>query len=103
MLRVRLEQPGGVNLLYALFCLPGIVWTVVQLMALAAPGGLDNLIENGLMTIYLLGMIPCLAVAGIGATGRCTCCATGPGTSTFVLSDFKDAVKGNWSTGCSWG
>ena len=52
------------------------------------------------MTIYLLGMIPCLAVAGIGATGRCKCYATGPGTSTPSCSaTSKDAVKGNWKYG----
>ncbi len=102
MLRVRLSSLVGVNLLYALFCLPGIVWTVVNLMALlgSAQEGSINLIENGLMTIYLLGMIPCLAVAGIGATGEMYVLRNwARDQHAFVLSDFKDAVKGNWKYG----
>ena len=57
-----------------------------------------------MLSWYLLGMIPCLTLAGVGATGRNVRAAKlARDQHAFVLSDFKDAVKGNWRCGLAVG
>ena len=118
-LRVRFSGIISVNLLFLVFCLPAIVWTGFNLLAILAASGLmaetaegaeaaldASALQNtaGMLTTYLLGMVPCLGIAGIGSTGEMYVLRNwARDQHSFTLSDFKDAVKGNWKQGLAVG
>ncbi|MEF9894813.1 MAG: hypothetical protein RR843_03450 [Clostridia bacterium] len=103
MLKVRFTGIMGVNLLFVLFCLPALAWTVVHVQLLFSLGAADtaqNYVADGMLLIYLVGMIPCMGLSGIGATGEMYILRNwARDQHSFVMSDFKDAVKGNWKCG----
>lgn len=100
MLKIRFSGLFGVNLLYLLFCLPGMVWTILNAIAIMTQETTDISTISGLITTYLIGMILCLAIAGIGAPGEMYILRNwARDQHSFVLSDFKDALKGNWKYG----
>jgi uncharacterized membrane protein YesL len=103
MLRVRFSGLFGVNLLFLLFAAPAIVWTVIHVMVLMATleGTLgENFVTGGYFTYYLLGLVPCFGVAGIGATGEMYILRNwSRDQHSFVLSDFRDTLKANWKQG----
>lgn len=106
MLRVRFTGLFGLNLLYILFCVPAIVWTIINIAVLntvvADPATAQG--AMGLIVTYLLGMIPCLGIAGIGAPGMMYVLRNwARDQHSFVMSDFKDALKGNWKQGLAVG
>ena len=98
MLRVRFSGLFGVNLLYALFCLPALIWTGINLVVSGAAASLEEL--NSYVFTYLLGMVPCLAIAGVGAPGEMYILRNwARDQHAFVMSDFKDNLKANWKQG----
>ncbi|MDL2206539.1 DUF624 domain-containing protein [Eubacteriales bacterium OttesenSCG-928-N13] len=95
MLRVHFSGLMGVNLMYLLFCLPAIVWTVLSFMVLmnGTPG-------DSVMMMYLPIMIPFLGIAGIGAPGMMYVLRNwARDQHSFVMSDFKEKIKENWKYG----
>lgn len=101
MLRIHFTGIILVNLMYLVFCLPAILWSGINVMALLAAQETQSLAEmQGLLLTYLLGMIPCLAIAGVGAPGEMYVLRNwARDQHAFTLSDFKDAVKENWKYG----
>lgn len=101
MLRVRFGGLFGVNLAYLLFCLPALLWTGFNLLALAGSAEMmDFTTSNGYILIYFIGMVPCLAIAGIGAPGEMYVLRNwARDQHSFVWSDFKDNIKANWKQG----
>ena len=98
-LRVRFGGLFGLSLLYSLFCIPALIWSYINVQMLFYA-------ENPLnyMTTYLLIMIPCLCICGIGAPGLMYILRNwARDQHSFTLSDFKDAVKGNWKQGLAVG
>lgn len=98
-LRVRFGGLFGLSLLYSLFCIPALIWSYINVQMLFYA-------ENPLnyMTTYLLIMIPCLGICGIGAPGLMYILRNwARDQHSFTLSDFKDAVKGNWKQGLAVG
>jgi len=101
VLKVRWSGLFGVNLLYMVAWIPAIVWSFLNLMALfnlqsleagAAPG--DTV---GLITTWLLVMVPCIAITGPFNAGVTYVLRNwARDEHSFVLSDFKDALKANW-------
>lgn len=110
MFRIRFSGLVGMNLLYLLFALPAILWTVFNLMAISGAGAVYNdvgelIAQNtvpteqllGYVNVYLLGMIPCLMLLSFGTVGVTYVLRNwARDQHSFVLSDFKDAVKSNW-------
>ena len=101
VLKVRWSGLFGVNLLYMIAWIPAILWTFLNLIALynllnGDPGlGPDGV--AGLMNTWLMILAPCIAITGpfnAGATYVLRNWARDE--HSFVLSDFKDAVKANW-------
>ncbi len=101
MLRIHFSGIILVNLLYLLFCVPALVWTVVNAQVLMSALELSDMAQmQGTLFVYLLGMIPCLGLSGVGATGEMFVLRNwARDEHVFLLSDFKDAVKGNWKYG----
>lgn len=101
MLRVRFWGLMGVNALYLIFCAPMLIWTGFSyLMSTTA----ESLMDSGILTGYLIGLIPCLGLAGVGATGEMFVLRNwARDQHSFVVSDFKDAIKGNWKCGLAMG
>ena len=102
VLKVRWSSLIGVNLLYLIIWIPAIMWTGLNLLTiqgmLTAEAGTytrEDLI--GMVSSWLMLMIPCVAI-----TGPCNAGATyvlrnwARDQHSFVLSDFWDALRGNW-------
>ena len=105
VLKVRWSALTGVNLLYMVFWLPAIIWTVINVMALYTlvtnEGDASTAADvYGLINTWLLVMIPLRAITGPFNAGVTFVLRNwARDEHSFVLSDFKDAVKGNWKQG----
>ena len=102
VLRVRWSQMIGVNLLYLIIWIPAIVWTIMNLMLLQGVASTDAVEFSradvlGVISTWLLIMIPCVAITGPFNAGVTYVLRNwARDQHSFVLSDFKDAIKGNW-------
>ena len=97
-----------VNLLQVIFWLPFLLWTYVNLAAiqsidaeamLAAENGTQALLSamGGYLIMWLLGLVPCLAITGPSSAGAAYVMRNwARDQHAFLMSDFKDAFKGNW-------
>ena len=105
VLKVRWGGLFGVNLLYMIFWIPVIVWTFINAVMLykiladetAAYTANDI---YGVLATYLLLMIPLTTITGPFNAGVTYVLRNwARDEHSFVLSDFKDAVKANWKQG----
>ena len=101
VLKVRWSGLFGVNLLYMVFWLPAILWTAINLSAalnmMSREAGLTPEAFSGLVMTWLLILIPCITFTGPFNAGVTFVLRNwARDEHSFVLSDFKDAVKGNW-------
>ena len=103
VLKVRWSSLIGINLLYLVAWLPAIVWTginVITLSATAAGDAISVLTREdmpGLISMWLMILIPCIAITGPFNAGVTYVLRNwARDQHSFVLSDFRDAVKGNW-------
>ena len=105
VLKVRWSAMFGVNLLYMVFWLPGIIWTFLNvstaLSMLTSETTVFTVSDfSSLLATYLLFMIPCTAFTGPFNAGVTYVLRNwARDEHSFVLSDFKDAVKANWKQG----
>ncbi len=103
VLRGQLGKLVQLNLLYDLFCLPLFVWTMLNFQLLTYYLEQEEsfgLISSGLLNQYLLGMIPCLLIMGLGSAGQMYPLRNwSRDQHSFMLSDFKDSFKENWKKG----
>ena len=103
VLKVRWSSLIGINLLYLVAWLPAIVWTginVITLSATVAGDAMSVLTREdmpGLISMWLMILIPCIAITGPFNAGVTYVLRNwARDQHSFVLSDFWDAVKGNW-------
>ena len=96
--KVRWSALFGVNLLYMIAWIPAIAWTGINFIALF--NGAQALTGEqiyGLFFTWLLVMVPCVAITGPFNAGVSYVLRNwARDEHSFVLSDFKDAVKANW-------
>ena len=97
-----------VNLLQLVFWIPLIVWTFINIAAIqtmdmetlmAQEGGAMQVVSAvaGYLVMWLLGLIPCVAITGPSSAGAAYVMRNwARDQHAFLLSDFKDAFKGNW-------
>lgn len=98
MLRIHFARLFTVNLIYLLFCLPALIWSGINFAVLQA-GDMQNP-QGLLLSFYLPGMIPCLGLAGVGAVGEMRILRNwARDQHVFLMSDYKDAIVGNWKQG----
>ncbi len=100
-LRLHLSGLVGMNLLYVLFALPALAWTMinfsVMINTLESPEADATL---SYMTVYVMGMIPCMALVGVGLSGIAYILRNwSRDQHTFTMSDLKDSIKTNWKLG----
>ena len=97
-----------VNLLQVVFWIPFMLWTFINLAAIQSID-VESLLaqESGAMQImgamasylvmWLIGLIPCLAITGPSSAGAAYVMRNwARDQHSFLVSDFKDAFKGNW-------
>ena len=101
VLKVRWSGLFGVNLLYMVAWIPAIAWTFINVLALYnllnAEAGVSADDIVGLMNTWLMVMIPCIAITGPFNAGVTYVLRNwARDEHSFVLSDFKDALKANW-------
>jgi len=108
MLKIRFSGLIGMNLLYLLFALPMIAWTFLNILATSgnvyneAGEIIDTVVLTteellGYVNVYLMGLVPCMMVLSIGIVGITYVLRNwARDQHSFVLSDFKDAIKNNW-------
>ena len=98
VLKVRWSALFGVNLLYMIIWIPAILWTGLNMTALVS--NIETLTGDqitGLLATWLLIMVPCIAITGPFNAGVSYVLRNwARDEHSFVLSDFKDAVKDNW-------
>ncbi len=105
MLRIHFAGLMGMNLFYLLFCLPALIWSLFNFELMQALSSLPSAPEtlqqiSDHWFIYLVGMIPCLGLCGIGAPGLMYVMRNwARDQHAFGLSDFRDNVKANWKQG----
>ena len=105
VLKVRWSGLFGVNLLYMLFWLPGIVWTFMNVLTVLSMLTSETATYtvsdfSNLFATYLLVMIPCVTITGPFNAGVTYVLRNwARDEHSFVVSDFKDAVKANWKQG----
>ena len=97
-----------VNAMQLLFWLPFLFWTMMNVMViqsidaqtvLESTEGSAALIDTiaGYFAIWLLGLIPCIAITGPSSAGAAYVMRNwARDEHAFIFSDFKDAFKGNW-------
>ncbi len=101
VLKVRWSSMFGVNLLYMIIWLPAIAWTLLNLVTMynMLGGEIEYTAEefSGLMATWLLILFPCIAITGPFNAGVTYVLRNwARDEHSFVLSDFKDAIKANW-------
>ena len=96
--KVRWSALFGVNLLYMIIWIPAIAWTVLNAMALVnLPESAGTEEVSGLLFTWLLVMVPCVAITGPFNAGVSYVLRNwARDEHSFVISDFKDAIKANW-------
>ena len=101
-LRLHISGLIGMNLLYLLFALPAVIWTVknVDILLYIASEQQEPGSAIGYISIYLIGMIPCIGLIGVGLSGIAYILRNwSRDQHAFTLSDFKDSLKSNWKLG----
>ncbi len=102
VLKVRWSAMFGVNLLYMVIWLPAIIWSALNLVTLYSmltetTGRFTGDDILGLFATYLLVLIPCVAITGPFNAGVTFVLRNwARDEHSFVISDFKDALKANW-------
>ena len=100
--KVRWSALFGVNLLYMIAWIPALIWmfinlaTFMNLFALEdSTGTLQDL--YGLLTSFLMILFPLTAITGPFKAGMAYVLRNwARDEHSFVVSDFKDALKANW-------
>ncbi len=107
MFKVRWSALIRLNLLYLLFLLPVLIWSVWNLLALegVASAYISQEISaeefsqqiRSITWYWLLIFWPCFAITGPATAGVSFVTRNwARDQHSFMLSDFKDALKGNW-------
>lgn len=104
MTRIRFSSLVGMNLFSVLISLPALIWSVLSYQVLIYNA--EQMITNGTSAVsvldptillYLLGMIPCIMIITVFNTGVFYILRNwARDQHTFLVSDFKDALKANW-------
>lgn len=114
MLKIRFSGLISQNLIYILFCIPAIVvcgYAFNFLNAIAVAMMEDAALEAqflrdwfSLATMLLAILIPCMGLAGVGATGVMYILRNwARDQHAFGFSDIKDSIKANWKQGLLFG
>lgn len=97
-----------VNLLQVIFWVPFLLWTYINFAAIQSIDALALLEQEngstellsamtGYLTMWLLGLIPCVAITGPSSAGAAYIMRNwARDQHAFLFSDFKDAFKSNW-------
>lgn len=105
VLKVRWASMFGINLMYLIFWIPAIIWSFMNVVTLFsmlnAEAGMYGAADfSGLIMTYLLVLFPCIAITGPFSAGISYITRNwSRDEHSFVFSDFKDAIKGNWKQG----
>lgn len=100
--KVRWSALTGVNLLYLIFWIPAILWTGYNLMAVvgmqaAEAGTYVREDYMGIAMTWLMVLFPCIAITGPFNAGVTFVLRNwARDQHSFILSDFRDAVRNNW-------
>jgi len=103
MLKLHFSRMIGVNLAMVVTSLPGIVWSFISFQVFLLNASAETPVTGSLNTtvvLYLLLMIPCLAISTPFSTGTAYILRNwARDQHTFTISDYWDAVKANWKGG----
>lgn len=108
VLRLNIGNLIKLNLLYDLFCLPLFIWLFINYSVLSSfedqATAATSFVQSGYLSALLIGLIPCCMLMGVGSSGQmCILRNWSKDQHSFMLSDFKDALKTNWKAGLGLG
>lgn len=96
-----------VNLLYLLCCFPAILWSVTNILVVA--NGIERndffvFLFYDVLPRYLIGLIPLVVITGpFNIAVNYVLRNWARDEHAYLLTDFKDALKGNWKRGLLFG
>lgn len=107
-LRGQFGKMFWLNLLYDVFCIPMFFWVLLNFVVLgnyaADTGSVAGFVSDGYLSSFLIGLIPCLALMGLGSSGQMYVLRNwARDQHSFMLSDFKDSIRTNWKQGVLFG
>lgn len=95
VLGVRIWDLVKLSLIFSVCCLPVLVWGNINFTAMLSMGPDESYISYVL--IFLLGLIPCLLLVGLGLCGLAAVTSRyARDMHAWVWTDFIAAVKENW-------
>lgn len=108
VLRQNIGNLIKLNLIYDVFCLPMIVWIAMNIMVFNSfeeqATAVTSFVSGGLLSTFLLILIPCMMIMGIGSAGQMYILRNwSKDQHAFLGSDFKDSIKTNWKAGLGLG
>ncbi len=102
MLRIHFSGLFSINMLYILFCLPAIAWSLLNFAVLTDAANAENTLNaiTGIVPSYLILMVPCLGLCGVAAPGLMYVLRNwARDQHSFMFSDFKEQIASNWKNG----
>jgi len=107
-LRGQFTKMITLNLVYDIFCIPLFFWLLLNFQVMsnyaAETNSVMGFVQDGYLGSFLMGLIPCLALMGVGSSGQMYCLRNwSRDQHSFMFSDLKDSIKLNWKQGALWG
>ena len=94
--KIKIWDLVKLNLIFALFMLPAIVWSVINVQVLVLPD-LTAIERDSVVFQYVLGLIPCLLVMGIGLPSlNYITKSYAKEFHVWMFDDFIEKIKENW-------
>lgn len=96
VLKIKIWDLVKLNLLFALFMLPAVIWTVINIQVIIQPDIAREVVDSTLF-IYFLLLIPCLVIMGVGLPSlNYITRSYAREFHVWMMDDFLEKIKENW-------
>lgn len=102
MLKLNFMGLLKANLMYFVFWIPFWLWTWLHMQVLVQlnSDSISTFVEQGYLSVYLLGLIPCIAITGPAkAALKYITRNYARDEHVWLWSDFINSIKTNWKQG----
>jgi uncharacterized membrane protein YesL len=94
--KIKIWDLVKLNLIFVLFMLPAVIWTVINVRVLMLPE-LTVVERDSVVFQYVLGLIPCILVMGIGLPSlNYITKSYAKEFHVWMFDDFIEKIKENW-------
>ncbi len=94
--KIKIWDLVKLNLIFALFMLPAVIWTVLNVQVLVLPD-ITVIERDSVVFQYVLGLIPCLLIMGVGLPSlNYITKSYAKEFHVWMFDDFIEKIKENW-------